>query len=315
MSKKFTFSQAVAGFDLYARARRRSPNTLATYHQTFNKFQAWLESSDDLPADPPISDINHTHIQAFFADQEELSDQSLRIQHINLSSLWRWAAEEGIAKFIMSRVERPKGTSRKIVPFTQADVAQLMAYVDKSKIYTRPGKKACQNSQPNGLRNRLIILLLLDTGLRISELTGLKLHNLDTRNQKIKFTGKGNKERSIPYSDRTARYLWRYMTAVRADARMGEALFVSDDGAPLTRSGVQRFLERLAERAGIQDVHPHRFRHTFAIEYLRNGGDIYTLQEILGHSTLDMVRKYLHIAQVDIDAAHRRASPVDNWRL
>ncbi len=74
-------------------------------------------------------------------------------------------------------------------------------------------------------------------------------------------------------------------------------------------------LQRLGKRAGIDHVHPHRFRHTFAIQYLRNGGDPYTLQMMLGHSTLEMVKTYLKLVQTDLDPSHQRASPVDNWRL
>jgi integrase len=74
-------------------------------------------------------------------------------------------------------------------------------------------------------------------------------------------------------------------------------------------------LLRLGEVAGVPDVKAHRFRHTFAITYLRNDGDIFTLQKILGHTSLDMVYRYLHITQHDAAKAHRRASPADNWQL
>jgi len=314
MARQFTFSQAITGFNLYARGSDKSHHTLETYQYTISKFQTWLETTDLLSEDPLLEEITHNHIYAFLAEQTNLTRASKAKHHCNLSAFWHWANDEGIAENIMKRVECPEPEDREIDPLSKSDVEALFKFADKSKLYHRRGKKPSQNTQPNALRNKLIMLILLDTGIRVNELVTLKISDVDTRNQRITVFGKGAKERPVPFSARVGQHLWRYLSTERADAKMNDRLFMGTRGE-MTRSGIQRFLSRLGERAGVTNVHPHRFRHTFAIQYLRNGGDIYTLQEILGHSTLDMCKKYLQLAQADIDNAHRRASPVDNWRL
>ena len=115
--------------------------------------------------------------------------------------------------------------------------------------------------------------------------------------------------------------MWRYITPrlAKDDLQSGDPFFVvSLERFPrrMDRRVLYRLLRRLGERAGISHaVHPHRFRHTFAINYLRNDGDLFTLQEALGHTDLTMVRRYVRLAGADLAAAHRKASPVDKWRL
>jgi len=83
----------------------------------------------------------------------------------------------------------------------------------------------------------------------------------------------------------------------------------------LTRKGVLLLVKRLGEKASVHNVHPHRFRHTYAIQFLRNGGNLFELQQILGHEDLAMVKNYVRLAQLDLENAARRSSPADNWRL
>ena len=126
--------------------------------------------------------------------------------------------------------------------------------------------------------------------------------------------GKGSKERTIPISPRTGRVVWKYLTSRKED-RLGDYLFVTNDGEKMTRSRVLRIIKTIGQRAGVMRATVHRFRHTFAINYLRNGGDAYSLQMMLGHSTMEMVKTYLSLAQADLDANHIKASPVSNWRI
>ena len=108
--------------------------------------------------------------------------------------------------------------------------------------------------------------------------------------------------------------LWRYLKE-RGDADTDEYLFVTNGGMQLAPRRIFKIISTIGKRAGIHGATMYRFRHTCAINYLRNGGDPYSLQIMLGYSTMDMVKRYLMIAQADLERSHKRASPVDNWRL
>lgn len=305
---RITLSQAITGYLLNAQSRRLSEYTILDYKNTFRKLQEFLDY------DPFFAEIDHLTIQEFLSIQQ-VSKKTLLNYHTGLSALWAWALGENLAaENIMRRVKPPRPEQVAIIPFSEEDIRAMLATLGKSKSYTRPGKRQSEHTLPNVERNRAILLLFLDTGLRVSELCSIKIHDLDIRNHRIQVMGKVAKERSVPFSPRSGQALWRYL-ATRNKPRADEPLFITSTGRALDRTQVIHMLYTLAGRAGITHCHPHRFRHTFAIEYLRNGGDPFTLQAILGHSTLDMVKRYVRLAQQDIQTAHRRASPVDNWRL
>jgi site-specific recombinase XerD len=209
----------------------------------------------------------------------------------------------------------PKPEKRKVDPFSEDHVRALLSALGRSKVYTRPGGKNSDHELGHEDRNRAMIMVLLDTGLRATELCDLLIEDLDVRNGRLRVkNGKGDKERYVPFSSRTGQALWKYM-ARRKEPRPDEPVFVTRNERALTRTELAHTLKIIGDRAQVSDVHPHRFRHTFAINFLRNGGDAYSLQEILGHSTMEMVKLYLKLAESDIAASHRRASPVDHWRL
>ena len=156
--------------------------------------------------------------------------------------------------------------------------------------------------------------MLVDTGLRATELCELRLRNVDFNNRRLIVLGKGSEERIIPFSAVTSQAIWHYQ-ATRSKDSANDFLFVMPGGRPLDRVGLGKLILRIGERAGVTNAHPHRFRHTFSINFLQNGDNAYALQMMLGHSTMEMVKRYLALAQADVEAAHRQASPVANWRL
>jgi len=200
----------------------------------------------------------------------------------------------------MINIRPPRIAKRKRNGFSVEDINNLL--------FLTSGNKFLE------MRNRAMMLVLLDTGIRLSELANIQLGDIDFNRETIKILGKGNKERIVRGGKRTRKALIVYLLS-RSDNH--PCLWVTEERRPMTRYGVQSTVRVLCRRAGITDAKPgpHTFRHTAAISYLRNGGDIMTLKNMLGHSKLDMVKEYLSgLEDEDMIAVHRKVSPVDNLK-
>jgi site-specific recombinase XerD len=222
----------------------------------------------------------------------------------HLRTFFNWMVkQEIISASPMRKMPAIIARPDQIQPFTQDQVLGLL--------------NAAKQSQHRH-RDAAILWFLFDTGLRASEICGLKMKDVDFKERKCLVLGKGNKYRAVPFGRIAGKELWQY---VRGEHREPNApVFISDRGTragdALTRGGLLQLVERLGRKAGIERARccPHTFRHTFAIEFLRNGGNIFTLKEILGHTSLHMTNRYVAFAQADIVNQHRQFSPADRLR-
>jgi site-specific recombinase XerD len=170
----------------------------------------------------------------------------------------------------------------------------------------------CSGDSFLALRNRAIVLIFLDTGLRVSELAGLSLADIDLNRETLKVKGKGCKERLVRIGKVAQKALLKYLLCRKDNL---DNVWLTEERRPLTKSGIQETIKALCRRAGITDAKrgPHTFRHTAAIHFLRNGGGEFILQNMLGHSTLKMTRRYVSTLGVeDMIKAHAKFSPVDH---
>jgi site-specific recombinase XerD len=283
---KLTLSEVTRDFINAKKAERLSPLTIKSYRWILQAF------SDFIGSDTPFTSVDIRQIRAYMASLVDVSDKTAANHHICLSSLWSFAVADGIVDdHIVRKINIPKYTVHRIIPFTEKEIRKILAH--------------CKFS-----RDKAIIFTLLDTGVRASELIGLRL--ADWRPGYLTVFGKGRKERMVPMSERTDRAISRQVRLGHPDHPLFANLIT---GEPMVYDTLRSLMDRLEDQAGVPDVHAHRFRHTFAITFLRNAGDIYTLQKILGHSTLEMVKTYLDIARSDITRAHEKASPVKVWGL
>jgi site-specific recombinase XerD len=309
----------LVGYRLSAQSEGKSANTIALVEASTRYLCEFL---NDHGLSTAINEIHAAELRGFIValqnrqrfahhpltkPQEEcLSGHTVNAYARSLRAFFSWTEVEGlIEENPFTRIRIPRAPKKIMPTFTEAQIISLMESVD--------------TSTPEGFRNWSILLTLLDTGMRVSELTGFKVEDVNLEARLVKVLGKGCRERLVPIGSRTQKAFWRYLTLCRPEPATPryKQFFLTKDGRPLTKDRVEAIVERCCRRAGITGVRasPHTFRHTFAVMFLRNGGDVFTLQRIMGHSTLDVLRIYVNMAQADINEAHRRCSPADNIDL
>ena len=190
-----------------------------------------------------------------------------------------------------------------IEPLTEEEIQRIFASIDPNTVL--------------GARNGAIYSLMLDTGLRISEVASLKEQDVHLDDRYIKVLGKGNKERIVAFGATCQRRLidYHYLFRVQPANPMEDAFFLSIDGYPLSPDALRSLTERLSKACGVPRLHPHLMRHTYATQFLLNGGDVFLLKQNLGHTTLAMVEHYVHIASQKAALRSQELSPLDKLDL
>ncbi|MFB3882737.1 MAG: tyrosine-type recombinase/integrase [Armatimonadota bacterium] len=165
-------------------------------------------------------------------------------------------------------------------------------------------------------RNHALVMLLADTGVRVGELAGIRLNDVSWGDRTISVLGKGRKVRAVPFGRLTARALTSYLSMHPSPDHPESFLFLSATGSPMVMRLAQDIIAKLGRRAGIRDrrISPHVFRRTFATLWISNGGDPFSLQRMLGHTTMEMVNRYVRLSTVDLQRSHALTGPIDRLR-
>jgi len=286
------------------KAEGKSPKTIAWYREMLHDYIRYLEKTNK---EANLASLEMVSVRDFVVHEQGrgLSPYSVQGKVRALKAFSSWLFNEGYtSENILLTLKVPKAPLNLIEPLTDQEIDKLVTYQNPLTAL--------------GSRNIAVFILLLDSGLRISELCGLKYEDAHIEEGYLKVFGKGAKERIVPIGALSQKMLWRYVFHFRPEPLTpdDDYLFLTLDGKPLVVNAVKLLLNRWGKKAGVPRLHAHLCRHTYATNFLcHNCGDVFRLQQILGHTTLEMVRKYVHYASAQALMNGRIASPVDHMGI
>jgi integrase/recombinase XerC/integrase/recombinase XerD len=312
-----TLERLAKHFEAYNRSEGKSPRTIEWYRRVLRFFQEYLREQNhttrlgDLNLDVAREFVLYLQTRPKLNNHPSIpsSDGYLKAISVQnyvrgLRAFFSWLYKEGYTEENLLAHLRPPKTPQKLVDvLTEEEIAQILACLD--------------SDTASGCRDMAILITFLDSGLRLSELTGLYLSDAHIDQGYLKVMGKGSKERIVPIGGVAQKALQRYIFHFRPDPWNGDTdyLFLTMEGRPMRTNAIQLIFSRLAKKSGVKRFHAHLCRHTFATNYLINGGDVFSLQQILGHTSLEMVRRYVTLASSQVRVQHRKFSPMDRMNL
>ncbi len=270
-------------------------NSIEAYRQDLHQYQEFLVGRK-------ISDLNRIKrdeiVQFLLREKDRgLQTASLARRLVAIKLFHRFLANEGrLREDITNVLESPRLWKK---------LPQFLTLVEMEKILHVP-----QPRRPTGIRDRALLELLYATGMRVSEVTGLRVLDLNLENAFLKCRGKGSKERIVPLGEVACDSVKAYLEKVRKQLPPSEFLFAGSKGKPLTRQRIWQLIRKYARLAGIQKkITPHTFRHSFATHLLERGADLRIVQELLGHTDIATTQIYTHVSRDHLKAVHARFHP------
>jgi integrase/recombinase XerD len=277
-----------------------SRNTLQAYRRDLSLLSAWLRSQGRA-----LDAAQEHDLQAYFAHRHAASRATTANRRLSVfKRYFRWAMRERrIAADPTLRLLAARQPLRVPKTLTETDVEHLLAAPDVDT--------------PLGLRDRTMIELMYASGLRVSELVGLRVLNVSLQEHVLRVFGKGGKERLVPFGEEAANWLRRYLEETRPALLAGRtsvALFVTTSGpnagGAMSRVMFWNLIKRYAIRAGVRPApSPHVLRHAFATHLLNHGADLRAVQMLLGHADISTTTIYTHVARERLKALHQRHHP------
>jgi integrase/recombinase XerD len=315
---------AIQGYIISITADGYSPNTIIIYKRRLKQLCDYLKN-------PEVEVVTTQDLQEWLGfmrkeykptrpngDTKPLAPGTLNVCYRAIRSFYNWTDISMSFKRPDKQIKAPKFEYPEIRPFSHADISKIVNACQYTKAANTKERKSFVMKRSTGRRDLALVLVLLDTGIRAGECARLNIGDISIESGEVFITPHGTarktKSRHVFLGRKAQKVVWDYIVT-RVPYQSDEPLFVSKNDRRMDRGTIRHIIVNLGKRASIERCYPHRFRHTFAIEYLKNTGDTFSLQRLLGHSSPDMSRHYANLAMGDIKEIHRRASPVDRWKL